>query len=183
MNWKKSLVERLGNQCRVCNQSDVEKLDIDFLNDQEYLEDQYFENKDEMYVWFVLHFKDESKYLQSICVDCKSKKAEDESIPLSKLEEFHFTPKAMDRQEIMEWMSKKAEELLEFMRDNKQFIPIQRRMKSSFEKVFCVILYSPVLKSSGNKMLVNCDIYLFFNCCFLYLLNRCFKFFSKTFFY
>jgi hypothetical protein len=128
MNWKKSLVKRLGNQCRICNQSDVEKLDIDFLNDQEYLEDQYFGNKDEMYVWFVLHFKDESKYLQSICVDCKSKKAEDKSIPLSKLEEFHFTPKAMDRQEIMEWMSKKAKELLEFMRDNKQFIPIQRRL-------------------------------------------------------
>jgi hypothetical protein len=28
----------------------------------------------------------------------------------------------------MEWISKKAEELLEFMRDNKQFIPIQRRL-------------------------------------------------------
>ena len=34
----------------------------------------------------------------------------------------------MDRQEIMEWMSKKAEELLEFMKENKQFIPIQRRL-------------------------------------------------------
>ena len=45
MNWKKSLVKRLGNQCSVCNQDDVEKLDIGFLNDQEYLEDQYFENK------------------------------------------------------------------------------------------------------------------------------------------
>ena len=128
MNWKKSLVKRLGNQCQVCNQSDVEKLDIDFLNDQEYLENQYFENKEEMYVWFVLHFKEESKYLQSICRDCKSKKIEDVSIPLSKLEEFHFTPKAMDRQEIIEWMGKKAEEILEFMRNNKQFIPIQRRL-------------------------------------------------------
>jgi len=128
MNWKKSLVERLGNQCKVCNQNDVEKLDVGFLNHQEYLEDQYFENKDEMHVWFVLHFEEESKYLQPICIDCKSKQSEDESIPLSKLEEFHFTPKAMDRQEIMQWMSKNAEELLEFMREHKQFIPIQRRL-------------------------------------------------------
>ena len=128
MNWKKSLVKRLGTKCKVCNQSDVEKLEIGFLNEQEYLEEQYFEDKDEMYVWFVLHFQEESKYLQSICVDCKSKKLEDKSIPLSKLEEFHFTPRTMDRQEITEWMSKKAEELLEFMRLNKQFIPIQRRL-------------------------------------------------------
>ena len=112
MNWKKSLVERLGNQCRVCNQNDVEKLDIGFLNDQEYLEDQYFGNKDEMYVWFVLHFQDESKYLQSVCVDCKLKKSEDKSIPLSKLEEFHFTPKVMDRQEIMDMDEQKSRRTL-----------------------------------------------------------------------
>ncbi len=128
MNWKKSLVERLGNRCNICNEDDIEKIDIDFINGQEYLEKQYFENNEEMYVWFVLHFTEESKYLQSICISCKSEKSEDESIPLSKMEEFHFTPKAMDRQEIMEWMSKKAEEILDFMRDNKQFIPIQRRL-------------------------------------------------------
>ena len=116
MNWKKSLVERLGNQCRVCNQNDIERLDVDFVNGQEYLEDQYFGNKDEMYVWFVLHFKEESKYLQSICVDCKSKKIEDKSLPLSKLDEFYFTPKAMDSQEIMAWMHEKAEELLDLLR-------------------------------------------------------------------
>jgi hypothetical protein len=132
MNWKKSLVERLGNQCRVCNQSDVEKLDIDFINGQGYLEDQYFENKDEMYVWFVLHFKEEFEYLQSICIDCKSKKIEDKSIPLSKLEEFYFTPRAMDNQEIMRWMDKKAEELLVFLRENKQFVSIERRLERHY---------------------------------------------------
>ena len=128
MNWKNSLVKRLGNQCSICDQSDIEKLDIDFINGQEYLEKQYFGSDEEMHVWFVLHFKEESKYLQPICVDCKSERSEDESIPLSKLEEFHFTPKAMDRQEISEWMSKKAEEILDFMKENRQFIPIQRRL-------------------------------------------------------
>lgn len=132
MNWKKSLVERLGNQCRICKQKDIEKLDVDFINGQEYLEDQYFENKEEMYVWFVLHFKEESEYLQSICVDCKSKKIEDKSIPLSKLEEFYFTPRAMDNQEIMRWMDKKAEELLVFLRENKQFVPIERRLERHY---------------------------------------------------
>ncbi len=128
MNWKKSLMERLGNKCLTCNQNDVSRLEIGFLNNQEYLEKQYFGNENDMHVWFVLHFDEESKYLQAICKDCKSKLAEDKTIPLSKLEEFHFTPKAMDRQEIMEWMAKNAEELLAFMRKNKQFIPIQRRL-------------------------------------------------------
>ena len=132
MNWKKSLVERLGNQCKVCNQNDIERLDVDFINGQEYLEDQYFENKDEMYVWFVLHFKEESEYLQSICIDCKSKKKEDKSIPLSKLDEFYFTPKAMNAQEIMMWMNEKAEELLDLLRKNKQFIPIERRLEKHY---------------------------------------------------
>jgi len=132
MNWKKSLIGRLGNQCNVCNQNDIERLDVDFINGQEYLEDQYFENKDEMYVWFVLHFKEESKYLQSICIDCKSKKKEDDSVPLSKLYEFYFTPKAMDAQEIMKWMNEKAEELLDLLRKNKQFIPIERRLEKHY---------------------------------------------------
>ena len=26
MNWKKLLVERLGNECRVCGQKDIERL-------------------------------------------------------------------------------------------------------------------------------------------------------------
>lgn len=132
MNWKKSLVERLGSQCSICNQSDVERLDIDFISGQEYLEDQYFESRDEMYVWFVLHFKEESEYLRSICVDCKSKKIEDKSMQLTKLEEFYFTPKAMDGQEIMRWMDKKAEELLTFLRENKQFIPIEKRLEKHY---------------------------------------------------
>ena len=132
MNWKKSLIGRLGNQCEVCNENDIEKLDVGFINNQEYLEDQYFENKDEMYVWFVLHFKEESEYLQSICIDCKSKKKEDKSIPLSKLDEFYFTPKAMDAQEIMMWMNEKAEELLDLLRKNKQFIPIERRLEKHY---------------------------------------------------
>ena len=132
MNWKKSLIGRLGNQCNVCNQNDIERLDVDFINGQEYLEDQYFENKDEMYVWFVLHFKEESEYLQSICIDCKSKKKEDDSVPLSKLYEFYFTPKAMDAQEIMKWMNEKAEELLDLLRKNKQFIPIERRLEKHY---------------------------------------------------
>ena len=132
MNWKKSLLEILGNRCRVCNQNDVERLEIDFINGQEYLENQYFENKDEMYVWFVLHFSEESRYLKSICVDCKSKNIEDESIPLSKLDEFYFTPKAMDAQEIMLWMNGKAQELLDFLRKNKQFIPIERRLEKHY---------------------------------------------------
>ena len=132
MNWKKSLVEILGNQCKVCNQSDIERLGVDFINGQEYLEDQYFENKNEMYVWFVLHFKEESKYLQSICIDCKSKKKEDESIPLSKLYEFYFTSKAMNAQEIMRWVDEKSEELLDLLRKNKQFIPIERRLEKHY---------------------------------------------------
>ena len=132
MNWKKSLLERLGNQCNVCNQSNVERLEIDFINGQEYLENEYFENKDEMYVWFVLHFSEESKYLQSICIDCKSKKIEDTSIPLSKLNEFYFTPKDMDSQEITIWMNQKAQELLDLLRKNKQFIPIERRLEKHY---------------------------------------------------
>ena len=132
MDWKKLLIERLDNKCKICNQENIEKLDVDFKNGQEYLEEQYFQNKEEMYVWFVLHFKEESEYLQSICIDCKSKKTEDKSIPLSKLEEFHFTPKAMDTQEIMRWMNKKAEELLVFLRKNKQFIPIERRLEKHY---------------------------------------------------
>ena len=63
MNWKKSLVERLGNQCHVCGQSDVEQLDLDFILGQEYLENQYFGNQEEMCVWFVLHFAEESENL------------------------------------------------------------------------------------------------------------------------
>jgi len=132
MDWKKLLIERLDNKCRFCNQENVEKLDVDFIYEQEYLEEQYFQNKDEMYVWFVLHFKEESEYLQSICIDCKLKKTEDKSIPLSKLEEFHFTPKAMDTQEIMSWMNKKAAELLVFLRENRQFIPIERRLEKHY---------------------------------------------------
>ena len=65
MNWKKLLIERLGNKCSVCSQEDIERLDVGFVNKQEYLEDQYFENKEEIYVWFVLHFKEESEYLTS----------------------------------------------------------------------------------------------------------------------
>ena len=132
MNWKKSLVERLGNKCHVCNADNIERLDVDFVLGQEYLEDQYFENKEEMCVWFVLHFKEESEYLQPICSNCKSKKIEDKSIPLSKLEEFYFTPKAMDGQEIMRWMDTKAEELLVFLRENKQFIPIEKRLEKHY---------------------------------------------------
>ncbi len=132
MNWKKSLVERLGNKCRVCGLEDIERLDIDFINNQEYLEEQYFKNNEEMCVWFVLHFKEESEYLQSICIDCKSKKIEDKSIPLSKIEEFYFTPKAMDSQEIMRWMDEKAKELLTFLRENKQFIPIEKRLERHY---------------------------------------------------
>lgn len=132
MNWKKSLVERLGNKCRVCGLEDVEQLEIDFINDQEYLESQYFKNEEEMCVWFVLHFKEESEYLQVMCNRCKSEKIENKSIPLSKLEEFYFTPKAMDRQEIMVWMDKKAEELLVFLRENKQFVPIELRLERHY---------------------------------------------------
>ena len=132
MNWKKLLVERLGNECRICGQKDIERLDVYFVNGQEYLENEYFGNKEEMYVWFVLHFKEESEYLQSICISCKSKKIENESFPLSKLEEFYFTPKAMDSQEIMMWMDKKAKELLEFLRENKQFIPIEKRLEKHY---------------------------------------------------
>ena len=122
----------MGNKCRVCGQEDTEKLDIDFINGQEYLENQYFEREEEMYVWFVLHFKEESEYLQTICSSCKIKKTEDRSIPLSKLEEFYFTPKAMDSQEIMRWMDKKAEELLAFLRENRQFIPIEKRLEKHY---------------------------------------------------
>jgi hypothetical protein len=132
MNWKKLLVKRLGNECRICGQKDIERLDVYFVNSQEYLEDQYFGNKEEMYVWFVLHFKEESEYLQPICISCKSKKIENESFTLSKLEEFYFTPRAMDSQEIMIWMDKKAKELLEFLRENKQFIPIEKRLEKHY---------------------------------------------------
>jgi len=132
VNWKKLLVERLGNQCRVCNQKDVEKLDIGFVNGQEYLEDKYFGNRDEMYVWLVLHFKEESEYLQPICSECKSTKTEETSVPLSRLEEFYFTPRAMSSQEITRWMDEKAEDLLVFLRENKQFIPIERRLERHY---------------------------------------------------
>lgn len=132
MNWKKSLIERLGNKCQVCGLEDIERLEIDFLNNQGYLEDQYFENQEEMCVWFVLHFKEESEYLGTICKNCKSSKIEENTIPLSKLEEFYFTPRAMDSQEIMAWMDKKAEELLAFLRKNKQFVPIERRLERHY---------------------------------------------------
>ena len=133
MNWKRSLVERLGNKCQVCGLEDIEQLDIDFINGQEYLENQYFDNEEERCVWFVLHFKEESEYLQSICNSCKSNKIkENELMSLSKLEEFYFTPNAMDEQEIMRWMDKKAEELLYFLRENKQFIPIERRLERHY---------------------------------------------------
>ena len=132
MNWKKLLIERLGNKCSVCTQEDIERLDVGFVNKQEYLEEQYFENKEEMYVWFVLHFKEESEYLTSICNECKSKTTENTEIPLSKLEEFYFTPKEMDAQEIMRWMDKKAEELLAFLRENKQFVPIEKRLEKHY---------------------------------------------------
>ena len=132
MNWKKSLIERLGNKCSICDQNNIEKLELGFLNGQGYLENEYFKNNEEMYVWFVLHFKEESEYLQSTCIDCKLKKIEDKSISLSKLEEFYFTPKAMDSQEMMIWADKKAEELLEFLRENNQFIPIERRLEKHF---------------------------------------------------
>ena len=132
MDWKKSLIERLGNQCHVCEKNDVGQLDVDFIFGQEYLENQYFGNQEEMCVWFVLHFKEESDNLKAICLDCKSKKKENTSIPLSKLEEFYFTPKAMDAQEIMRWMDQKAEELLAFLRENKQFVPIERRLEKHY---------------------------------------------------
>jgi len=132
MNWKKLLIERLGNKCRVCGQENIEKLDIHFINGQEYLENQYFEKKDEMYVWFVLHFKEESEYLQAICSSCKKEKIEEKSLPLSKLEEFYFTPTVMDSQEIMRWRDRKAEELLVFLRENKQFIPIEKRLEKHY---------------------------------------------------
>ena len=132
MNWKRLLIERLGNKCSVCSQEDIERLDVGFSNKQEYLEEQYFENKEEMYVWFVLHFKEESEYLTSICNECKSKTTENTEIQLSKLEEFYFTPKEMDAQEIMRWMDKKAEELLAFLRENKQFVPIEKRLEKHY---------------------------------------------------
>ena len=132
MNWKKLLIERLGNKCSVCSQEDIERLDVGFSNKQEYLEEQYFENKEEMYVWFVLHFKEESEHLTSICNECKSKTTENTEIPLSKLEEFYFTPKEMDAQEIMRWMDEKAEELLAFLRENKQFVPIEKRLEKHY---------------------------------------------------
>lgn len=125
-------MERLGNKCQTCGLEDIEQIDIDFINGQEYLEDQYFENEEERCVWFVLHFKEESEYVQAICNSCKSQKKEDKSIPLSKLEEFYFTPTAMDAQEIMRWMDKKAEELLAFLRTNKQFVPIERRLERHY---------------------------------------------------
>ena len=132
MNWKKLLIERLGNKCSVCSQEDIERLDVGFVNKQEYLEEQYFENKEEMYVWFVLHFKEESEYLIAVCNKCKSKTTENTEIPLSKLEEFYFTPKEMDAQEIMRWMDRKAEELLTFLRENKQFVPIEKRLEKHY---------------------------------------------------
>ena len=74
MHWKKLLIERLGNKCRVCGQKNIEKLDIHFINGQEYLEYQYFEKKDEMYVWFVLHFKEEQNIYKRSVVPVKKKK-------------------------------------------------------------------------------------------------------------
>ena len=132
MDWKKLLIDRLGNECTICGQDDVEKLDVCFVNGQEYLEDQYFGKKNDMYVWFVLHFKEESEYLQPICVQCKSKNTEDRTLPLSKLEDFYFTPRAMDTQEIMRWMDEKAKELLVFLRKHKQFVPIERRLEKHY---------------------------------------------------
>ena len=132
MDWKKLLIDRLGNECTICGQDDVEKLDVGFVNGQEYLEDQYFGKKNDMYVWFVLHFKEESEYLQPICVQCKSKNTEDRTLPLSKLEDFYFTPRAMDTQEIMRWMDEKAKELLVFLRKHKQFVPIERRLEKHY---------------------------------------------------
>ena len=132
MDWKNLLIQRLGNKCNVCGIEAYEKLDIDFLNGQGYLEKQYFEKNDEMYVWFVLHFKEESEFLSVICDGCKKQKVEDISIPLSKLEEFYFTPSPMDTQEIMQWMDKKAEELLSFLRKNKQFVPIEKRLERHY---------------------------------------------------
>ena len=132
MNWKKALIERLGNECQACGLGDIEQLEIYFINNQEYLEKQYFENEEEMCVWFVLHFKEESEYLGAICKNCKSSKIEENTTPLSKLEEFYFTPRAMDSQEIMSWMDKKAEELLAFLRENKQFVPIERRLERHY---------------------------------------------------
>ena len=38
----------------------------------------------------------------------------------------------MDTQEIMTWMDKKAKELLEFLRENIQFIPIERRLEKHY---------------------------------------------------
>ena len=70
--------------------------------------------------------------LQVECGKCKSEKVQEKSIPLSKLEEFYFTPRAMDEQEILAWMDKKAEELLTFLRENKQFVPIERRLERHY---------------------------------------------------
>lgn len=132
MDWKKLLIDRLGNKCTICGQDDVEKLEVGFINGQEYLEYQYFGNKNDMCVWFVLHFKEESEYLQPICIPCKSKNTEDKTLPLSKLEEFYFTPRAMDTQEIMTWMDEKAKELLVFLREHKQFVPIEKRLEKHY---------------------------------------------------
>ena len=38
----------------------------------------------------------------------------------------------MDAQEIMMWMNEKAEELLDLLRKNKQFIPIERRLEKHY---------------------------------------------------
>ena len=72
---------------------DIERLDVGFVNKQEYLEEQYFENKEEMYVWFVLHFKEESEYLTSICNECKSKTTENTENSIIKIRRVLFYSK------------------------------------------------------------------------------------------
>lgn len=74
---RSELLDRLGGKCAKCGNNDSRILHIDHIHGQGYLEKEYFIDKENMYLFYLKYFDEESKFLQVLCVNCNLTKRMD----------------------------------------------------------------------------------------------------------
>jgi len=141
------VVERLGGKCVVCDEIDIHVLHVDHKYGQGYLEKEYFESNDDMFKYYIMNWREESKYIQVLCMNCNLKKRIEnkETAGRPKLKELEsyllhetYDPKKLTLDEYkkkQEYLTLQEKQLEVFLKDNPQFVPIHKRMIRIYERI------------------------------------------------
>lgn len=135
------IIEALGGKCVICGESDTAVLHVDHKYGQGYLENEYFQDKEEMFRFYVSNWHAEKDYLQILCMNCnlKKRRANDETSARPKLKElekfflvenvdiFKLSKEQLDELEKKQEVKEKERE--EFLKINPQFVPIYKRIQ------------------------------------------------------